>query len=192
MNRRRFCKMAAAGITLTASSKPSLAAALLRKVVPRISAVIFDERYADAREFAAALERRGAIAHAIGFTAAWHHEFATLLADRRGMVAGMSTDADFFVAKSLLYDSDLCVIFEAIHDARSSSRVTHLMRMRGEARHLDASIFEGDLQPGRLAAAMACSDFNTRHRWTEARAEGPRNQDHPGYLTSWLIAPRPA
>jgi hypothetical protein len=184
--------MAAAGITLTATGRPTLAAGLPRKEASRIAAVIFDPRYSDAREFAAALERRGAVAHPISFSAAWHHELATVLAERGGMVAGMSTDADLFVAKSLCRDIGLCVVFEASHDARGSSRVTHLMRMRGDARHLNTSIVEGDLRPGQSATAMACSDFDMRHGWSEARAEGPRSQDHPGYLTSWLLAPRPA
>jgi hypothetical protein len=192
VNRRGFCRSAAAGIAMAAINRPSFATALAREHEAPIGAVVYDERYGDAREFAAALQRQGAATLSIGSSSAaiWHKALEALLSRREGRIAGLSTDADLLVARSCAREAGFLPIFEGRHDARGSERVAHFLRMRGAAHLFDGTMPSGGLRIGELALAVARLPWNAGADWIGVETEGPKSQDHPGYLTSWLFAPR--
>jgi hypothetical protein len=194
VNRRGFCRSAVAGIASAAISRPLLAAYLRGEPTAPIMAVVYDDRYGDGREFAAALQRRGAAALPIGSSSAvrWHDELGRLLARRDAKVAGLSSDADLLVAQACGRERGFVPIFEGRHDARGSERVAHLLRMRGDAHLFDGLSSRGELRPADLAETIARLRYGTGNDWISVEAEGPKSHDHPGYLTTWLLAPRAA
>jgi hypothetical protein len=103
VNRRDFLKSSALGLWLPAGQGRAFAAAegFSDARVP-VAAAVCDERSADARDFAASLRRRGARIFAAGPVAdgSWYAGLAALLRRRTGCVAGLTTHADFALARS--------------------------------------------------------------------------------------------
>jgi hypothetical protein len=212
MNRRDFLKGAGAAAIVPAaipgaiwgSSSPpageSTAAASATpesttspRVAP-ITAVVYDERYADCRLFAAALVRHGAVAFPANADSAqlWYGSLRAHLASRAGRVAGLTTYADFTISQACGRELDLATLYEGAHDARRShSNLTHRLRVSGDAPDIAAAIARPDASWAEsLANALCCfpsaRDSAVRNASTVST---PRATGHPGYLASWLLAP---
>jgi hypothetical protein len=203
MNRRDFLKNAGAamvpaalpGAIWTAASTAANegTARVWASDAAPITAVIYDERYADCRTFAEALERRGAKPFATNEDAVqlWYGALGTHLEKNPGRVAGLATYADFSTSWACGRELRYAIRFEGEHDGRRSRAIlTHRLRTRGEDRDI-AAAFANESWPTQLADALA--------RLTEpgetaivglrsATATTPRNGGHPGYLNSWLLA----
>jgi hypothetical protein len=191
MNRRDFCVLAATGLGMNAINGVLPTVSGSRKdAASQIIAVVHDERFGDAREFADHLRKNGAIEFSIGNCSAaiWYGRLGTLLRRRRGMVAGMSTYADLLIAKDCGREMGFQLVFEGVHDARGSDHVAHFYRTR--ALHLTHQ-FAGysALMPSDLAECLIHIGTQGWQGWIGFEAIGPRRTDHPGYLTSWLLAP---
>ena len=213
MNRRDFLKGAGAAAIVPAAIPgaiwgPSLS--LLREpegaaksvapesVAPRqvtpISAVVYDERYADCRLFAAALVSQGAVAFPANADSAqlWYGSLRAHLARRPGRVAGLTTYADFTVSQACGRELNLATLYEGAHDARRSrSNLTHRLRVSGDAPDIAAAIARPDASWAESLANALCRfpsarDSAVRHAST---VPTPRAGGHPGYLASWLLAP---
>jgi hypothetical protein len=193
MNRRAFCRFAVTGIGFMAIAGRSLAAAARREnATAPILAVIYDERYAEAREFAATLGRGGAIEFPIRGSSAchWYGELAALLGRHRGRVAGLSTYADLLIARSRGRELGLKPVFEGMHDARGTKLVAHRYRMSGAADLARKLARKPALQPSELGQFLNRIDGKGNEDWRTVEAAGPRSLDHPGFLTTWLLGPR--
>ena len=130
MNRREFVRSSAAGLSLVVLAPHALAAKLGAAVAPPITAAIYDERHPDARAFAAALQRGGVTPFPVrgDLIGLWYGDLGTLLRRQGGRVAGLTTYADFAIARSCGRELALRAIVEATHDARKSTHATHRHR----------------------------------------------------------------
>jgi hypothetical protein len=119
--------------------------------------------------------------------ALWYGSFAAHLREYGGRIAGMSTEADFLIARGCAREIGLLPLFEAAHDARGSHLVRHRLRfLRGAAPSLGPDA--DPASPTGLAALLMRIDGSGRGEATAADYVGPRSADHPGYLVSWLLA----
>jgi hypothetical protein len=206
VKRRDFLKNAGAALVPAALpaalwSRPAAAPEARREQAmvadaPSIVAVIYDERYADCRAFAEALERHGATAFATNQDAAklWYGSLRDYLGQRPGCVAGLATYADFSVSQSCARELGLVQIYEGEHDGRRSrSTLRHRACTIGDAREILAS-FVGGAWSTQLAVAFAglpkSADGASRIAAPRmGTATTARSAGHPGYLNSWLLAP---
>jgi hypothetical protein len=189
LSRRGFCHAAAAQLALAAMPRP--AAALARPDPARfpVAAVLYDERFADAREFATALSATGATPFPIarGSGALWHRALGALLRRQGARVAGMTTASERMIAASQGREMGLRALFEGAHDGRASEGVAHRYRLRGApASLIELTGSREPPSPGRLAKMLTHIQGNPQD-WHELACLGPKRDDHPGYLTSWLI-----
>jgi hypothetical protein len=200
MNRRDFLKGAGAAAIVPAAipgaiwgSSPVPATAA--PVFPPISAVVFDERYADCKIFADAFVRRGAVAYAANADSAqlWYGSLRAHLAQFPGRVAGLTTYADFSVSQACGRELNLATLYEGTHDARRSrTNLTHRLRAVDDAREIAAAMPGADAPWAESLANALCRLPSTRGAALRnlATATTPRSPDHPGYLASWLLGPR--
>lgn len=163
ITKRGFLAGAASAAAVTATR---LACSRIRGV--SFDLVIFNERYSDARAFAAALGAHGAARLPIAGDAGilWYRTLGKRVAAGERHVAGMSTPTDLFILQTLaLEEASLRLRFAVHHDCRGRNTVTHSINTDDGARHL-----------GRVVRA-ACG-----------ASGGQRSADHPGMLVSWILA----
>jgi TAT (twin-arginine translocation) pathway-exported protein len=206
MNRRDFLKGAGAAAIVPAAipgviwnprsySANSIAAPAVSPTFPQISAVVYDERYADCRLFADALVRHGAIAFPAHSDSAqlWYGQLRDHLARHPGRVAGFTTYADFSVSQSCGRELSLITLYEAAHDSRASRTVlTHRLRTTGDETEIAASFTSSALPWAESLANALCRVPSTRDSVirNSSTVTTPRSRSYPGYLNSWLLAPR--
>jgi hypothetical protein len=204
MNRRDFLKGAGAAAIVPAalpgaiwSTSPVSANAASETgaspFLPPITAVIYDERYADCRLFADALTRQGAVAFPANGDSAqlWYGLLRAHLSRHPGRVAGLTTYADFSVSQGCGRELRLATLSEGAHDARASkSTLTHRVRVRGDESEIAAAFTNSSLPwPASLANALCRLPAPPASALrTIATATTPRSRNHPGYLASWLLA----
>jgi len=208
MNRRDFLKGAgAAAIVPTAipgaiwGSTPRAANAApeptASRILSPITAVVYDERYADCRLFADALIRAGAVAFPANSDSVqlWYGSLRAHLARHPGRVVGLTTYADFSVSQACGRELALATLYEGAHDARRSrTDLTHRLRINGDDREIAAALASSaspwaESLANALCSVPATSDSALRNLST---ATTPRSAGHPGYLASWLLGPRQA
>jgi hypothetical protein len=187
MQRRAFVKgsMAVAGIwalgTAAAHAAPRGA---------RIHAVIYDERYADARRFAAVLGEEGAalLPARSNLVRLWYEAPSRTILANATRIAGLTTQSDAVVARAMAAARGLRVLYEAMHDGRGMAGLTHRFeRANGPelARRINNSgaAWAGVVAAEVNAAALACDGAALA-----ARTVGEnRSPDFPGTLASWLL-----
>jgi hypothetical protein len=199
MNRRDFLKGASAAAIVPATIPGAIwgsgpVAATASPVLPPISAVVYDERYADCRLFADALVRHGAVAFGANADSAqlWYGSLRAHLAKHPGRVAGLTTYADFSVSQVCGRELNLATLFEGTHDARrSKTNLTHRLRAIDDAREI-AAMPGADAPWSESLANALCRLPSTRDAALRnaATATTPRSPGNPGYLASWLLGPR--
>jgi len=161
-----------------------------------ITAVVYDERYSDCRNFAKALERQGAVSFATAGDAArlWYGTLRVSLARRRGSVAGMTPDSDWAVFRACGREQGLEAAYEGSHDCRASAHVIH--RLLGGARREVSAELRYNGRPWADSVASGLVQFSrqdgTRVGSGVALASADviltrRSPAHPGYLTSWFL-----
>jgi hypothetical protein len=192
MNKRDFIKgsgalAAAASVNLIGSLEA--VAGFAEKT--RIAAAIFDERYGDARAFAAELGRAGAAQFQTNQDVgrlcygALREYFA-----RPGVqLAGLTPHSDVYVLQSFAAERRLKLLFEGLHDARRGSTLSHQLqlseRMAGTAGLLEQA---GSRWSTALARVVAGTPFEGRATRTERVATRTRrSRDNPGMLVSWVL-----
>ncbi len=203
MNRRDFLKGAgAAAIVPVAipraiwSASPASAnaasEAAASPILPPITAVVYDERYADCTLFADALIRQGAVAFPANGDSAqlWYGSLRARLLRHPGRVAGLTTYADFSVSQGCGRELGLATLYEGAHDARASkSALAHRIRLRGDEIEIAAAFTNSSLPwPESLANALCRLPATPASALRNiATATTPRSPSHPGYLASWLL-----
>jgi hypothetical protein len=203
MNRRDFLRNAGAAIVpaalpgamwTSASTAAHQGTALLPAPGPTpITAVLYDERYADCRAFAEALGSRGAKSFATSQDAVrlWYGPLRAYLEKNPGRVAGLATYADFSSSWACSRELGFGIRFEGEHDGRRSrTTLVHRLRTRGDDAEIAAS-FANESWPTRLAGALARLPGSAETEMVAPRsstATTPRGSGYPGYLSSWLLA----
>ncbi len=206
MKRRDFLKNAGAAIVpaalpaaLWGSASAALQGAGTRVEVHvtgeriAITAVIYDERYADCRAFAEALARLGAKAFATNQDAVrlWYGPLRTHLEKDPGRVAGLATYADFSSSVACGRELSYAALYEGHHDARRQrATLAHNLRAYADAPELAVAV-STENWASQLAEALSSlpepeyvsNVFVPRL----ATANSPRSKDCPGYLSSWLL-----
>ena len=203
MNRRDFLKNAGAAIVPAAlpgaiwiATSPAAGEDRPHMVVANMSpitAVIYDERYADCRAFADSLASLGAKSFATSQDAVqlWYGPLRAHLEKNPGRVAGLATYADFSSSWACGRELSYVIRFEGEHDGRRSRvRLAHRLRTRGDDSDIAAS-FANESWPRQLAEALARLGESAETKTVAPRsstATTPRTSGHPGYLSSWLLA----
>ncbi len=206
MNRRDFLKGAGAAAIVPAAIPaaiwgPGPAAAAgasepaASPILPPITAVVYDERYADCKLFADALIRQGAVAFPANGDSAqlWYGPLRAHLKQRAGRVAGLTTYSDFSVSQACGRELSLVTLFEGAHDARRSrTTLTHSLRVAGDETQIAASFANSALPWAESLANALCRVPATRDSTIGnlVTLATPRSRNHPGYLASWLLTPR--
>jgi hypothetical protein len=199
MKRREFLKKAAAVPAVVAASKWYTAAETLSRKPWEITAVVYDERYADCRDFAKALERQGAMPFAtLGDAASlWYGALRASLARSGGSVAGMATDSDWVVSRSCGREQGLEVAYEGSHDWRLSDRLIHRLGGDGLEWQVYFALLDAKIPWARsIASGLVRCSHRDAVRIGSGVAIGKANgvvtrasTGHPGYLSSWLLVP---
>lgn len=161
---------------------------------PTISAVVYDERYADCRLFADLLERQGATAFPTGADAVsiWYSALRNHIELYGGSVAGITTDSDLNASRDCGRELGLKFVYEGSHDCRASGRLIHRLRGKGVEKEVYAELLR-DEKPWPKAIADALSRKPLSVQLINALVGTPliathQSAGHPGYLTSWLLA----
>ena len=182
MDRRTFVKIGFAAAAVTGSG-----VALSTPMAP--TAVFFDPRYSDSRRFAQTFGELGSrtFSTASDIVQQWHANAAAL---SRTRLTGLTTHSDYLVLAHCADEARLRVHFEAMHDCRVSTTLTHTINQDGiDAAHaLRAS---GTEWPATLVHALAHSpalELAAPRTSLRLRTSTAPAADHPGTLVSWLIA----
>ena len=195
MKRREFLKSAAIVPACVASSHWSVFAESTADAtkLPRISAVVYDERYANCRIFAETLARHGAVALPSSGDAVrvWYGTLRRHLADDPGFVAGFTTDSDLTVSRECGRELGLRLVYEGSHDSRASNRLTHRLRGTGAEKEVYAALLRDDIAwPEAIANALGRQPLAARLANVIAGAPVIATSHfatHPAYITSWLL-----
>ncbi len=205
------------GPRLSAWIAANAASASALRMAEPITSVIYDGRYRDCRLFADTLVRQGAIAFPLNgnfgqwvgadSASVWYGHLRAHLTRHGGRVAGLMTYSDSGVSQSCGRELHLKTVYEGAHDCRCSENLSHRLRSGAEAHEIAAAFVGGNARwPQYLACGLcdfsrsdlrgvaslndfACGGASNPVAWAEAFAKTSRSDDHPGYLTSWLLAP---
>jgi hypothetical protein len=196
VKRRDFLKgMAVVPASVAAAHWPALVGTPTNDAHPStISAVVYDQRYADCRIFAELLERQGATPFPTGGDAVsvWYGALRKHIALFGGSVAGITTDSDLSASRECAREAGLKLVYEGSHDCRTSGRLIHRLRGKGAEKEVYAELLR-DEKPWPKAIANALNRKPLALQVIDALARTPlvathHSSGHPGYLTSWLLA----
>jgi hypothetical protein len=203
MNRRDFLKNAGAAMvpaalpgalwTAAPAKTPEESRRIAAPGATPVTAVLYDERYADCRAFAEALARRGATPFATNqdVVQLWYGALCAHLEKNPGGIAGLATYADFSSSWSCGRERGYAIRFEGEHDGRRCrTTLAHRLRTRGDDTKI-AAAFRNESWPAQLAEALAMLAEPAGlavKTLRSAAATTPRAAGHPGYLNSWLLA----
>ena len=198
MKRRDFvvhgaAAVASVGIAQRAlASIPELGAAVR---APRPYRVVFDQRFAPCRAFAAGAGRLGCPVRPIAgdVTALWFDELQPSWARGEGTVVGVTNDKALFCLEQLAWDDWMRVRARIEHHFKPDGTVRHRLFMPRSALRSAAVALAGDEKwPERLAVPLVTAlGADSRERpveWT-AVTRGPARGASQLSLVSWVIAP---
>ena len=164
-----------------------------REKSARISAVLFDERYADCRAFADVLAQHGAVAFPTPGDAVsvWYTALRRHLLRHGGSVAGMTTDSDLVSSRECGRELKLEIVYEGSHDGRASDRLVHRLHGNGVEREVYAALLRAE-KPWAESVASGLSRSSLIGRLVGsvaavATVSTLESTGHPGYITSWLL-----
>lgn len=190
-NRREFLEVAAA---LSAAPLAGRIAFANAREHPALSAVIFDSRHSEARDFGARAGLQGVPLRAIegDITLLWRNELLALWKAAPNAIAGLTECPALFLLERLAWDHGLRVMFAAEHEPHGSGDAAHRVIRTADSGfgcELEAagrswpSVLADALVTGRLASS---TDFRPTDTGLAAHLGAPM------VLHSWIIAPRTA
>jgi len=196
LDRRTFLKDAGA-LTASAAWIASRAARVASAAAldgRGISAALFDGRYSSCRAFAHALSRKGARIFNVQPDAAavWYGPLRDHLASCGGCVAGLTTFSDSMLSQSFGRDLGLSLRYEGAHDSRGSDVLKHELRAGAKVDEIAGALRGADSDWAEaLAGVLVRSSAILRTgRRRSAITLSASVADHPGFLQSWLLAPK--
>ena len=151
---------------------------------PVFDAVVFNERYSDARLFAQTLGAQGVALMPIAGDAGtlWYAALREQVVRGRGCLVGMGTPMDLMILECLGREANLQMRLRAQHDARGRKTLTHSIS-GNDGPSLAVDLGASDW-PARLATALP----HVARGVVTTQME--RSADHPGMLISWVLARR--
>jgi hypothetical protein len=184
------------------TTAPAEGEAGLPRAAPPVDAVVFNDRYSDARAFAQALTAQGVPALPIEGDAGrlWYGPLGKGVAGGWRRVAGIGTSMDLLILESLGREAGLRLRFLGQHDCRGAQTLTHSIFTKDAP---VASALAADLRrpdwPQALAAALSADGPRAggmvcAHAAADLQVgtSVDRSPDHPGMLLSWIFADRAA
>lgn len=191
LTKRGFIAGAAASTAVAATGQ--WRTALSREPGPALDLVVFNDRYADARRFAAALGTDAIPTLPVSGDPAtlWYGALSQLIADGKRRIAGMGTSMDLFILETLARDTGLRVRFRACHDCRGRRCLTHSFHTQSRDPPVARAVeFAGAGWPLALAASLSQSEVtaNLPLNHSQLCTTVERSPDHPGMLVSWVLA----
>jgi hypothetical protein len=186
MQRREFVK---GSVALAGSWAVGTASASAARRRSRIDAVIYDERFADARRFAAVLARAGTalLPARSNIVQLWYDTPARMTLANAACIAGFMTQSDWTIARAVLKCRGLSVLYEGTHDGRSMAGLTHRfegIRRRNLATRVSAA---GAAWASSIADELALPLASESEAHTARTVAASRSSDFPGTLVSWLL-----
>jgi len=186
MHRRNFVKSAAALAGLAAVTHAAASA----NAAP-IGAVIYDERYGDARRFADELARQGARRFTTRSNVArlWYERGSGNIVDDRSQIAGFTSYADLVVVQWIVSAWRFRVLYEGMHDARGSMTLRHRFTSTNGHAALGAALsVPGQDWPRALARALIRTELpGAPPGQASIHGKAQRSNDFPGTLVSWVV-----
>jgi len=131
-NRREFLQtgVSVSALPLTNGLLPPETSARIEGSSIRLHKAIFDDRYAEARSFAAAMGRFGVPVHALksgDVTDLWRSERDSLRRSAQAAVAGTTQFGPMFVFEELGKEHGMRVVLRVEHQARGDGTVAHVV-----------------------------------------------------------------
>jgi hypothetical protein len=158
-----------------------------------VTAVLYDERYGDARAFAAALAGRGASAHCTGqdVVAQWYRDVRVLASQPRARIAGLTPQSDLALLQGCAAELRLKLLYEGLHDRRHTDGLVHAVRARGALAHAAVRGLCGAQTEWPAAIAAVLARAASRGEWSAwlnvVHSDVAPAADHPGTLATWMI-----
>jgi hypothetical protein len=183
MNKREFMKTTAA--VFTAASLP-----LQARESTAIAAIVFDERFSDARAFARQLEHMGARAFATAQNAGrlCYGALREYISRPGVQLAGFTPYSDVYVVQTFATGHRLRLLFEGIHDCRRSSTLRHELSVSEALSGLASKLENAGPQWSTLLARTVGSRPLSKPVLRESvRTSTDRATDNPGMLVSWVL-----
>jgi hypothetical protein len=196
-SRREFLQVGVAALALPisarAASKPSAAAQAGESAPAKLYKVIYDERHASSRAFAAEVARLGAPVHAIkgDITDLWFRDLDARWKKQPVAIAGLTEHGALFCLERLSWDHGMRVIYRADHTYRADGYMEHEFsgseRMLREAVDLSSS---GPDWSARVASLLTrCPAARAQASKLTVVTPAARQAGDPEHLVSWVIAP---
>ena len=151
---------------------------------------VFDERFAECREFAAELHSAGVFPSAIRGDVAglWYEDLRAHLRDTHLPAAGLTDRAALFCLEELARDVSMRVIFRADHLIDQNGQTKHTA-VGPESLVAIASNLPRDAGFGRAVAVLFSQfDSNEPRDMAAKKRTGPFSPENKTALVSWLIA----
>jgi hypothetical protein len=187
MHRRDFVKGAAAVAGVLA-----VRSAGARAAAHGITAVVYDERYGDARCFAGVLVRHGAVPFATRRNIArlWYDAAPCDTLVSRSRIAGFTPYSDFMLAQAIVGRRGAAVLYEGVHDCRGSNTLNHGLKCGVSAQQLgEVLATAGAGWPSSLAVGLeSYLTDESPGRILRIATATRRAPDFPGTLVSWVMA----
>jgi len=196
-SRREFLQVAGVALALPisarAGSKPTSAALAGETAPAQLYKVIYDERHASSRAFAAEVARLGAPVHAIqgDITDLWFRDLDARWKKQPVAIAGLTEHGALFCLERLSWDHGMRVVYRADHTYRADGYMEHELsgseRMLREAVDLSAS---GPGWSTRVASLLTrCPAARAQASKLTVVTPAVRQAGDPEHLVSWVIAP---
>jgi hypothetical protein len=196
-SRREFLQIAGAALALPisarAGAKPAAGAATGEFAPTRLYKVIFDERHASSRAFAAEVTRLGASVHPIkgDITDLWFRDLDARWKRQPVAIAGLTEHGALFCLERLSWDHGMRVVYRADHTYRADGYMEHELsgseRMLREAVDLSSS---GPDWSTRVASLLTrCPSARAQASKLTVVTPAARQAGDPEHLVSWVIAP---
>jgi hypothetical protein len=195
-SRREFLQVGVAALALPisarAASKAS-AGALAGSAPAKLYKVIYDERHASSRAFAAEVSRLGAPVHAIkgDITDLWFRDLDARWKKQPAAIAGLTEHGALFCLERLSWDHGMRVVYRADHTYRADGYMEH--ELSGSERMLRQAVDLSSSGPdwGTRVASLLTRCPATRAQASKLTVVTPtaRQAGDPEHLVSWVIAP---
>jgi hypothetical protein len=196
-SRREFLQIAGAALALPISARSGAKSAVASPAGAHAAAplykVIYDERHASSRAFAAEVARLGAPVHAIkgDITDLWFRDLDARWKKQPVAIAGLTEHGALFCLERLSWDHGMRVVYRADHTYRADGYMEHEFsgseRMLREAVDLSSS---GPDWSARVASLLTrCPAARAQASKLTVVTPAARQAGDPEHLVSWVIAP---
>jgi hypothetical protein len=201
-SRREFLQVGVAALALPISAragvkrgeaKPAAGAAANESTPAELYKVIYDERHASSRAFAAEVTRLGATVHAIkgDITDLWFRDLDARWKKESVAIAGLTEHGPLFCLERLSWDHGMRVVYRADHTYRADGYMEH--ELSGSERMLRQAVDLSSSGPdwgARVASLLTrCPAARAQASKLTVVTPAAKQAGDPEHLVSWVIAP---